>query len=432
MDYKNAPLSKIHKYVFLCFILGQIACGYALGIAGTAVTAAIEPLKLNSFWVGLLGAGTLIGLMGSIVIGNIADKAGRKLLFYVDMILFTGISLLQFVVTEPGLLLVLRIGLGITIAIDYTVGSALLTEWFPRKQSARFQSLLIIFWTIGFVASYFVGISINGSGDSTWKYIFISSAIPGLVTAVVRLIVRVPESPSWLAAVGRKEEADCLVKQYLSKEYIVTNVVKAEEVEKVSWTELFNKKNRRNTMVGGLFYACQVFPYFGVSIFIPILVENMNMTNPNASGAIYNIFVGIGAVAGVILFDRISRRAFLISTFYISAIAALGIVLGQHAPMAFTMVCFSVFAIGMSISVVAENPYPPELFDTRLRASGVGAVIAMSRIGAALGTFLLPIIVDKAGVYVTLIVCMAILLVGGIVCQFYAPETSLKYRADGK
>ena len=38
MNYKEAPYSKFHKMLFLCAVLGQIACGFALGIAGTAVT----------------------------------------------------------------------------------------------------------------------------------------------------------------------------------------------------------------------------------------------------------------------------------------------------------------------------------------------------------------------------------------------------------
>lgn len=426
LDYKDAPLSKIHKQVFLCFILGQISCGYALGIAGTAVTKASGPLNLDSFWVGLLGAGTLIGLMGSMIFGYIADKIGRRNLFYIDMILFTVISLMQFAVSEPGMLLIFRIGLGITIAIDYTVGSALLTEWFPSNQSAKFQSFLIIFWTIGFVASYFVGISITAAENDIWRLIFISSAVPGVITAIVRLTIKIPESPSWLAAVGRNKEADKLVHKHLGNQYCVKNFVKKEDVEKVSWKELFGAETRINTLVGGVFYGCQVFPYFGVSIFIPILVANMNMNNPNASGAVYNIFVGLGAVVGVVLFDRISRRAFLLLTFYVSAIAATGMILGQNAPMAVTIICFSVFALAMSASVVAENPYPPELFNTRMRGSGVGAVIAMSRIGAALGTFLLPIIVDKAGVYMALILCVVILVAGGVFCQIFAPETSLK------
>ena len=96
---------------------------------------------------------------------------------------------------------------------------------------------------------------------------------------------------------------------------------------------------------------------------------------------------------------------------------------GQSGPIIITVVSFCVYALTMSIAVVMENPYPPELFDTRVRGTGVGIVIAFSRIGAAAGTFLLPILVESVGVYGTLGVCFVILLVGGVVCQLFAPET---------
>ncbi|OTO67569.1 MULTISPECIES: MFS transporter [unclassified Enterococcus] len=425
MSYKSAPLMSIHKKVFLCMLLGQMACSYALGIAGTALAQASGPLGLNSFWMGLIGAGTLIGLMGSIVVGNLADHIGRRILFNLDMILFTIISLAQFFVVGPVSLFILRIALGLMIAVDYTVGSALLTEWLPDKLAAKFQSYLIIFWSIGFVASYFVGSTMNNLGSGTWKWIFMSSALFGIVAAIVRMVLNIPESPEWLTTIGKKKEALSLIHKQLGSEYNLP-IVENEESEKVSWSELFDKNNRINTLVGSIFYGCQVFPYFGVSIFIPILVENMNMGNGTASGTIYNIFVVVGAIVGVILFDRISRRAFLMSTFYVPAVAVIGMIIFQKAPIGITIIFFSIFALGMAASVVAENPYPPELFSARLRASGVGVVIAISRIGAALGTFLLPIIVDRFSAYTALGVCAAVLIFGGLFCQKYAPETSNK------
>lgn len=425
-DYKEAPLLSLHKKVFLCFILGQIASGYALGIAGTAVTQATGPLHLNSFWVGLIGAGTLIGLSGSLVVGNIADKIGRNKLFLMDMILFTVISVIQFFVSNVVILLILRIGLGLAIAIDYTVGSALLTEWLPSKEGPKFQSYLIIFWTFGYVASFFVGL-LMGNGSVDYHLIFVTSAVPGAVAAVVRLLNVVPESPSWLAAVGRNDEADKLVQKHLGKEYNVPVVKNEEPAEKVSWAELFAPKTRINTLVGGIFYACQVFPYFGVGIFLPILVAQLNMGDANMSSILYDVFCIAGAFLGVYLCNRISRRAFLISTFYVSAAALAVMIVGQHAPIAVTVVAFSVFALAMSTAVVMENPYPPELFNTRMRGSGVGLVIAMSRVGAAAGTFLLPILVENVGVYGTLGVCLVILMIGGVFCHKYAPETSIKY-----
>lgn len=117
-NYREAPYSKFHTMIYLCAILGQIACGYALGIAGTAVTQAQDKLGLTTFWVGLLGAGTLIGLGGSLFIGNIADKIGRSKLLLVDMVLFTLFSILQLFTSSVGVLMALRIGIGLCIAVE--------------------------------------------------------------------------------------------------------------------------------------------------------------------------------------------------------------------------------------------------------------------------------------------------------------------------
>ena len=63
------------------------------------------------------------------------------------------------------------------------------------------------------------------------------------------------------------------------------------------------------------------------------------------------------------------------------------------------------------------------MFPTDLRASGIGLAIAASRIGSAVSTFLLPVVVAEFGVRAALGACMAVLVFGGIVCQRWAPET---------
>lgn len=421
-NYYDAPMLPIHRKVFYTLGFGQITCSYALGIAGTALIAATDPLGLTSFWVGLIGAATLIGLAGSALVGRLSDSIGRAKLYNLNMVIFTVISLLQFFISSAPLLFILRLALGISIAIDYTVGSALLTEWLPENESPKHQSYLLIFWMIGFVASYIVGISFTEITDNTWKFIICSSAIPGVITMVYRLLAKVPESPSWLANNGKQAEAEQLIHQYVGNEYSIT--ASSEVVEEVSWKELFGPKLRRNTLVGGLFYACQVFPFFGISIFLPILMDNMGITNPMASGMAYNFFMLVGTIAGIWLFNRISRRSFLVSTFYISGVALALMIVFSNASNALVLILFSIFALVLSAALVLENPYPPELFETKYRASGVGAAIAISRVGAAAGTFLLPITTEQFGVNFTLGLCCLFLFAGGIICQLWAPETS--------
>ena len=65
-SYKKAPLMPIHIRIFVAIILGQIACGFALGISGTALSNAVQYINISDFCTGLIGAGALIGLAGSV------------------------------------------------------------------------------------------------------------------------------------------------------------------------------------------------------------------------------------------------------------------------------------------------------------------------------------------------------------------------------
>ncbi len=428
-DYTAAPMKKVDWQIFIGFVLGQITCSYTLGIAGPALTKAQSYIHISSFWLGLLGAGTLIGLFGSVFVGQLSDKIGRRNLFLYDMVALVLIACLQLFTSNLFWILILRIFLGLCIAVDYTVASSLLMEWLPTMKRSHFQSMLLFFWVIGYVLAYLVGTFLNGFGPMTWRIILASSAVIGLFPVVFRLITRVPESPSWLANQGRLTEAKELVHRYIGDEWTINADDGAAPQKKVSIKVLFGKKLWKHTVVGGLFYGCQTFPFFGISIFLPILVKSMGITNPYISEVLYYVFMIVGVLIGIYIFTRIPRRSFLIWTFYISAALLLVLTLWTSAPTMVVLILFSAFSIVLSSSLVLENPYPPELFETAVRGSGVGMCIAISRIGAAAGTFLLPIINSGAGISATFMTCTVVLILGGIVCQLWAPETSPKFQS---
>ena len=283
-NYKTAPLSSIHLRIYLALVFGQIACGFALGISGTALAQASNYININDFWTGLIGAGSLIGLAGSALMGKISDQFGRRKMLMLDMYLFSVFSILQLITTNLIILFILRILIGLMIAIDYTVGNALLVEWLPAKESGRLQSQLIVYWTIGFIASYITGILITGFGAHNWQVILASSAIPGLIAAVYRSFFRIPASPSWLANQGKNHAAQKVIQKHLGKKWgLSLKQIRSKKPSDISLKTLFSPQYRRRTIVGGLFYACQAFSFFGISIFLPILLEGMHLGNSSLS-----------------------------------------------------------------------------------------------------------------------------------------------------
>lgn len=426
INFEEAPFLPIHRKVRAGAFMGMICDGYILGIIGIALSYAAGPLGLTSFWMGLIGAGALFGILfGSLTAGAVADRIGRKILFTSVMFVSVILSVAQFFIADPAALALVRLALGMTIGWDYTIGISLLSEWTPRSMRPRVLGWLLVVWTLGYVIAYITGFILNWIGGLDWRLILCTSAIPGIITVLIRL--GTPESPSWLARKGRTQEALDIIHKYIGTGY--TLPPEQEEAPSASWFRLFSKELRFNTLVSGVFFACQVLPFFAITVFLPLVLSSLNIENPHASGVMYNVFTMVGVLFGTWLIDKISRRAFLMGTFYGAGVVLLIMTVWDGIPGIIALALLASFSVILAISIVLEFSYPPELFPTELRASGVGLTVAISRIGAAGGTFLLPIISENFGISASLGMCIGALFLGGIVSQLWAPETSEKFIA---
>jgi MFS transporter, putative metabolite transport protein len=93
------------------------------------------------------------------------------------------------------------------------------------------------------------------------------------------------------------------------------------------------------------------------------------------------------------------------------------------------MVLIGAFAVFVFCNAVTGNltaVYPVEVFPTDVRATGVGIANASSRIGAAVGTFLLPVGIATIGLPWCMVTGAAMCVVGAVVSQLLAPETTGK------
>lgn len=74
--------------------------------------------------------------------------------------------------------------------------------------------------------------------------------------------------------------------------------------------------------------------------------------------------------------------------------------------------------------------YPNELFPTKIRATAVGLSVGISRIGAATGTYLLPVSIHAIGLGNTLWIAAGMTLVALVVCIAWSPETKGRTLAE--
>ena len=421
-DYDAAPFSAFHLRVAVASTGGVFADGFGLGIIGIALSRAAPLLGFDAVWLGLLGGASLAGLfLGALLTGPAADHLGRRAIFASNMPVAAALAAAQFFVANGTELLVLRLAIGFLLGTDYVVSKALLSEFLPHRFRGRLLGLLSIAWAGGYACAYAVGFMLSTLPTDSWRWMLLASAAPCVLIAPLRITI--PESPLWLASHGQAERAAQVVLSRFGRGVRPPPPVSVSQVRGGRWNQLLSARWRVRTLVACTFFACQVIPYFAVGTFVTQLMAALHLSGALLGGLIYNAALLAGAVAGVVAINRISRRSFLIGSFSAAAIALFALSVVPDLNAGAMMVLFAVFAGVVSAASNLVYVYIPELFPTDLRASGIGLAVAASRIGSAVGTFLLPVMVAAYGVRSALGACVAVLVLGGWVCQRWAPET---------
>jgi MFS transporter, putative metabolite transport protein len=420
--YDDAPLRPFHVRVAVAGCAGVFSDGYGLGIIGISLSHAPARLGLSPEWMGLLGGASLFGLfVGALLTGPAADRWGRRPIFAYNMAILGALSLLQGWAYTAAELLALRLMIGLLLGTDYVVSKALLSEFTPRGFRGRILGWLSVAWAGGYACAYFVGFALGGTGPAAWRWMLLSSALPCLLIFPLRLSM--PESPRWLVNHGRARQAAAVVSATLGSHVSAPPAAPAPQRQHGRWRQLLSPAWRVRTLVGCAFFACQVIPYFAVGTFVTQVMSAINLKSGYVGGLMYNLSLLGGAVAGLLVVDKLPRRVFLVGSFAIAAIAMLTLAVWGDVPPLAMIALFAVFAGVLSAASNLVYVYLPELFPTDLRASGIGLAVAASRVGSAVSTFLLPILVGAYGVRSALSACVAVLVAGALICRQWAPET---------
>ncbi|MBT9304824.1 MULTISPECIES: MFS transporter [Pseudomonas] len=420
VNIDDLPIGRFHLKIAGLTFGAHLADGYILGMIGIALTLISPQMQLDAFWQGLVGASALIGLfLGSLFFGWISDTLGRQKIFLVSFVLITIASAMQFYVETALALVLCRVLIGIGLGGDYSVGHALLAEFSPKKYRGVLLGAFSVIWTFGYVAATIVGTTMLSLGDDAWRWMLASSAIPAGLILIAR--IGTPESPRWLVNRGRIAEARAIVKKYLG-EHVVLDEEPAPQ-EHSGYAVLFSRQYRKRTAFNCLFFVCIVMPYFAIYTFLPSILQTMGLAEGFGTELMLNLLLIIGALIGIWCTVKFSRRGFLINSFIILAVALflLAILPGNLAWL--MVLTFGVFTLVLSAVSNLVGVFPAESFPTHLRASGIGLATAVSRLGSAVSTFLLPVSVAGIGLSPTMGILAGILVFGAVISWAWAPET---------
>jgi putative MFS transporter len=413
----DAPFSAFHRRIAIYSCGGPFCDGYILGIIAAALGPLSSEIGLTAGWQGIVGAAALVGMfVGGLVFGYLTDLLGRRVMYSADLLVLVVASAAQFWVHGRVSLLVLRFVLGLAVGADYPIASALLSEFAPKRQRGMLLAAMIGAWWLGYTISFIAGYALGNEGLS-WRWMLASSAIPAALVSLLRW--GTPESPRWLMSKGRTAEAHDLIQRHIGPDYGLQESASA----KTGYRTIFRGPYLGRTAFVCVFWSCQVVPTFAIYTFAPDLLRAFGSPDPAFGAAILSLFFLAGVIPAVLLIDRIGRRPVLTIPFAVTGVTLLLLGWLPRGSSILVEVCFILFAIFNAGSSVLQWVYPSELFPTEVRATALGFGTAVSRIGAAVGTFLFPIGLARVGVAPLMTIVAAICGIGWLVSVRFAPET---------
>ncbi len=328
----------------------------------------------------------LIGMAaGSILLGGVADRIGRKPTIMGCLVVMAGGMLLAPQAENVTQLSVWRLLTGLGIGGMLAALNATVAEF----SNARYRNLVLPLMVIGYpLGAFFGGLAAKAllsGGD--WRSVFYLGA--GLTAACIPLALwLIPESPGWLNA-KRPAEALARINAVLAR-FRLQGLDALPDLEtaakRAALIEIFSPALIRTTILLTLAYLTHVTAYYYFVKWIPKLVVDMGFDPSAGAGVLTNAMLG-GAIGGGLLglvAMKIGMRwatiialggAFLMLNLFgmeHKDLATLGWIAGLTA--------FFSNAAAVGFYALLAMAFPPHV-----RATGTGFGIGFGRAGAAMG-----------------------------------------------
>ena len=366
------------------------------------------PAEHIGWYGGIIFSVFLIGwAIGGIFFGMLADYFGRtKTLILTILIyaLFTGLAALA---QDWWHLAIYRFLTALGIGGEWAAGAAIVAETWPEDKRAKAAGILQSAWAAGFFLAATFNLLLHDYG---WRMLFLVGVLPAFVALLVRWWVKEPDR--WVRAHGKD--------------------IRSAQPALVRLSELFRGDLRRGTLVGSILAFVAVFGLWGATNWAPTLVRAMPDLQGFDSATLakdvsYAIMaLNAGALCGYLAFgplaDRFGRR----TVFGLMCLGSLIMLPVTYlVPQTYPGVLLLLPVLGFfNNGIFSGFPiYLPELYPTRLRATGAGFCFNAGRVLASVAPFVTGFLIAALGSFNKAASIIALIYVLGLAVLPFAPET---------
>ncbi|MEU2678889.1 MFS transporter [Streptomyces sp. NPDC007107] len=423
------PVGAWHRRLTAIVGVGAFFDLYEVFLGGVLAAALAESWALSGTEKSWLIASGFLGMfVGANVLSVLADRFGRRKMFLVNLGLYSLFSLACAFAQDATQLSVLRFLAGLGLGAELVLVDTYLTEFLPSKVRGRYIAWA---YTVGFVAvpvAALLGARLVAKhellGIDGWRWLLVAGALGAAFIQVLR--TRLPESPRWLAARGRRAEADAVVRDIEERVGVTPQAVPAPRPQadpaprpeaapaprpgaaaapapaaapagKVPLGRMFKAPYARRTVMWWIFQVLQTVGYYGFGSLAPVVLQakGHTVTESLSYAALSYLGYPVGSALSVPLIDRIERRTLIILSAL--GIAAFGLVFG------FADASWLIVGAGFLLTVCSNvfsnafHVYQTEIFPTDLRSSAIGIAYSLSRLTSVVLPFVAIDVLDDLG-----------------------------------
>jgi MFS family permease len=376
---------------------------------------------------GIVTSILLIGwAIGGIVFGRICDRIGRTRTLLITMAMYAVGTALCAIAPNMTFLILFRVIASLGIGGEWAAGASMVAEVVPEKRRIEAGALLYTSAPMGlflatYVATWVQGVAMPSRPEVAWRYVFLFGLIPAAVAFVVRFFIKEPER--WQKAGGAAP----------------------------SLSELFSPQFRRITLSGLGMALVALITWWSCNAFIATVATGLANTEASLRGLapvatqqliqawiklatnVFNLGGLIGTLLTIPLAKKMGRKPMYVIYFALSA-ASVMLTFGLDLPPYERL--YGYFFIGLTVFGVfgSFTYYLPELFPTRLRATGSGFCYNSGRIIAAIGPFVVGSVAsmgtDALATAMTMLFWVGAVPAAGLLLMPWVVETRHRILAD--
>jgi len=334
--------------------------------------------------------------LGGIIFGVMGDRIGRAKTMMITILLyslFTGLSSLSTNIWDFSLY---RFLTGLGVGGEFAVGVALVSEVMPNRARPYTLGLLQALSAVGNVSAALINLGLGiaeeqGLVSSPWRIMFLIGILPGLLAVIVQLQLREPEAWKKAMASGQR---------------------------KASFSELLgNPRWRWNAMFGLMLAIAGVVGLWAIGFYSTDLTQTVLTDTLTAEAkaagmspaetaryvggqkvywtGITSLMINIGAFFGMFAFSWITSftgRRPTFALFFVLAAASTAMVFAKLNSRTDILWMVPIMGFCQLALFSGYAIYFPELFPTRLRATGTSFCYNVGRLLAAFGPPLLAML----------------------------------------